>query len=76
MRRCRLGIGIGIGAMNRKNRTTKMKAPRKISTGELVWLVCFLLLCLYPPTFFGKVMGLIVFAILVRWYVSGDRRFK
>jgi hypothetical protein len=68
--------GAAIGAMNRKNRITKMKEARKISKGEIVWLVCFLLLCLYPPTFFGKVMGLIVFAILVRWYVSGDRRFK
>jgi len=65
-----------IGAMNRKNRINKMKEPRKISTGELVWLVCFLLLCLYPPTFFGKLMGLIIFAILVRWYVRGDPRFK
>jgi hypothetical protein len=52
-----------------------MKEPRKLTTGEIVWLVCFLLLCLYPPTLFGKVMGLIVFAILVWWYRRGDPRF-
>ncbi|WP_156884026.1 hypothetical protein [Paraburkholderia sp. SOS3] len=53
-----------------------MKEPRKISAAEVVWLVCFLALCLYPPTLFGKLMGLIVFAILVRWYVRGDPRFR
>jgi hypothetical protein len=62
--------------MSRKNRINKMKEARKISTGEIVWLACFLLLCLYPPTFFGKVMGLIVFAILVWGYVRGDPRFR
>ncbi|MDQ7978959.1 hypothetical protein QYH69_17055 [Paraburkholderia sp. SARCC-3016] len=53
-----------------------MKEPRKISAAEVVWLVCFLALCLYPPTLFGKLMGLIVFAILVRGYVRGDPRFR
>ncbi|WP_459713931.1 hypothetical protein [Paraburkholderia sp. 2C] len=62
--------------MSRKNRIKKMKEARKISAAEIVWLVCFLLLCFYPPTFFGKVMGFIVFAILIWWYVRGDPRLR
>ncbi|TDY50821.1 hypothetical protein BX592_10856 [Paraburkholderia rhizosphaerae] len=51
-----------------------MKEPRKISAAHIIWLVCFLLLCLYPPTLFGKVVGLIICAVLVAWYLGGRRR--
>ncbi|CAB3752004.1 hypothetical protein LMG29542_01640 [Paraburkholderia humisilvae] len=51
-----------------------MKEPRKISAAQLIWLVCFLLLCLYPPTLFGKVLGLVICAVLVKWYLCGPPR--
>ncbi|CAB3773504.1 hypothetical protein LMG29542_07265 [Paraburkholderia humisilvae] len=35
------------------------------SIAEIIWIICFLLLCLYPPTLFGKVVGLFICVALV-----------
>jgi hypothetical protein len=48
-----------------------MKEARKITTAEIVWLICFILLCFYPPTLFGKALGFVICAILVYLYPRG-----
>jgi hypothetical protein len=53
-----------------------MKEPRKISAAEVIWLICFVLLCFYPPTVFGKVLGLLLCALLAVLYVRGRSRGK
>jgi hypothetical protein len=51
-----------------------MKEPRNVSAAEIIWLVCFLLLCLYPPTLFGKLLGLVICVALVYLYRRGKPR--
>jgi len=53
-----------------------MKETRKISAAEIIWLVCFLALSFYPPTLFGKAVGLILCAALAALYLRGKQRRK